>query len=265
MDHFLQRRDLPSFFRVQNVADRDLQLILNEAHQIPRAQGLILNTFEDLEGPILAQARSRCPNIYTIGPLHTHLKNQLPSPISSNSLWEEDSNCMTWSDTQPSKSVIYVSFGSITMATKDVLMEFWHATEERGYIVGWAPQEEVLNHPAIGGFLTHSGWNSTLESMVAGVPMICWLMFADQTTKSRFVGEAWKLGLDMKDTCERITIEKMVRDLMVVRKDEFVQSANRMTQLAREAVSEGGSSYCNWNRLMEYIRSMVGQGEFSNG
>ena len=141
------------------------------------------------------------------------------------------------------------------------LHNFLTATEERGYIVGWVPQEEVLNHPAIGGFLTHSGWNSTLESMVAGVPMICWPMFADQTVNSRFVGEAWKLGLDMKDTCDRVTIEKMVRDLMVVRKDEFVQSANRMTKLAREAVSEGGSSYCNLNRLIEYIRSMVGQGE----
>ncbi|GFY82152.1 hypothetical protein Acr_02g0003920 [Actinidia rufa] len=72
MERFLRRCDLPSFFRAQDVEDRDFQMILNETLQIPRAKALILNTFEDLEGPILAHARSVCPKIYTIGPLHTH-------------------------------------------------------------------------------------------------------------------------------------------------------------------------------------------------
>lgn len=76
-------------------------------------------------------------------------------------------------------------------------------TKARGYMVGWTPQEEVLNHLAIGGFLTHSGWNSTLESIVAGVRMICWTYFANQMVNSRFVSEVWKIGLDMKDTCDR--------------------------------------------------------------
>ncbi|PSS34511.1 7-deoxyloganetic acid glucosyltransferase [Actinidia chinensis var. chinensis] len=261
-------------------------MILNETLQIPRAKALILNTFEDLEGPILAHARSVCPKIYTIGPLHTHLKNRLQSPISSNSLWEEDSNCMTWLDTQPSRSVIYVSFGSIAMVSRDQLMEFWHGlvnsgkrflwvvrpgsvasegesqtstelvegTRERGYMAGWAPQEEVLAHEAVGGFLTHSGWNSILESIVAAVPMICWPWFGDQQINSRFVGEVWKLGLDMKETCDRVIIEKMVRDLMDDRREEFRQSADRMAELAKKAVREGGSSYCNLDRLIEDIR-----------
>ena len=127
---------------------------------------------------------------------------------------------MVWLDAQPLKSVIYVSFGSITVMTEDKLMEFWYClvnskkrflwairpnlvihgegqipvelvegTKDRGYMVGWVPQEEVLVHQAVGGFLTHSRWNSTLESIVAGVPMICWPYFADQQINSRFVSE----------------------------------------------------------------------------
>lgn len=137
-------------------------------------------------------------------------------------------------------------------------VEISEGTKVRGCIVAWAPQEEVLNHDAVGGFFTHSGWNSTLESIVAGVPMICWPYFADQTINSRFVSEVWKIGLDMKDTCDRVVIEQMIRDLMVVRKDEFIQSADRMAKIAKEAVSKGGSSYCNLDRLIEYIRSMIG-------
>uniref|UniRef100_A0A5B7A1W1 Glycosyltransferase n=1 Tax=Davidia involucrata TaxID=16924 RepID=A0A5B7A1W1_DAVIN len=293
MEGFLRRRDLPGFCRVDDIADPRLQMMKADIRQCPRAQALIQNTFDDLEGPILSQLRNHCPNLYSFGPLHAHLRVRLAekmkssSTLASGSFWEEDRSCMTWLDSQPSKSVIYVSFGSITVVTRDQLLEFWYGlvnsrqqflwvmrpdsiagesqipaelldgTKERGYMVGWAPQEEVLAHPAIGGFLTHSGWNSTLESIVAGVPMICWPYFADQTINSRFVSEVWKLGLDMKDTCDRLIIEKMVRDLMDVRKDEFQQRTDEMARLAKKAVSEGGSSSRNLDRLIEFIKSMI--------
>ncbi|CAL5322574.1 unnamed protein product [Camellia sinensis] len=134
--------------------------------------------------------------------------------------------------------------------------ELLETTKETGYIVGWAPQEDVLNHEAIGSFLTHSGWNSTLESIIAGVPMICWPYFIDQQVTSRFVGEVWRLGMDIKDTCDRVIVEKMIRDLMEVRKSEFVHLANRMAELARNAIGEGGSSYCNLDRLIEGLKLM---------
>ncbi|KAK9282879.1 hypothetical protein L1049_011104 [Liquidambar formosana] len=297
MEGFLRRRDLPGFCRVDDVSDQGFDVVMTETQKTSRADALILNTFEELEGPILSHIRSRCPILYTLGPLHAHLKTRLvaettssssPSPTqSSSSLWKEDRSCMTWLDARPSKSVIYVSFGSITVFTRDQFMEFWYGlvnskksflwvirpdsvagkdeesdipaelskgTKERGYMVDWAPQEEVLVHPAIGGFLTHSGWNSTLESIVAGVPMICWPYFSDQQVNSRFVSEVWKLGLDMKDTCDRGTVEKMVNDLMEVRQDEFNRSADMMAKLARKCVSEGGSSYLNLDRLIDDIR-----------
>ncbi|CAI9758165.1 unnamed protein product [Fraxinus pennsylvanica] len=61
------------------------------------------------------------------------------------------------------------------------------------------------------GFLRrrHSGWNSILESVAGGIPMLCWPYFADQTINSRFFSDVWKLGLDIKDNCDRMIIEKM--------------------------------------------------------
>ncbi|CAK9187026.1 unnamed protein product [Ilex paraguariensis] len=298
MEGFLRQRDLPSFCRASELIDStiQLQLVLKQVQKFPKAQGLILNTFEELEGHLLSHISTVCPNLYAIGPIHAHLKARLslspklkPKHSLSNSLWEEDKSCMAWLDAQPKKSVIYFSVGSNTVITRDQLMEFWHGlvnsgkrflwvrrpesvsggesmkgqipaellegTKERGCIVGWAPQEEVLGHPAIGGFLTHNGWNSTLESITEGVPMIGWPHFVDQQVNSRFVGEVWKVGLDMKDTCDRVIIEKMVRELMDERKGEFEESAKHLSKLARESVGEGGSSYCNLERLIEDIGS----------
>ncbi|CAK9135699.1 unnamed protein product [Ilex paraguariensis] len=291
MESFLRLRDLPSFCRVRDLNDQALQVVMSETQQTTQANGLILNTFEDLEESTLAQIRTHIPKLYPIGPLHAHLKARTafePESLlrSSNSLWEEDQSCMGWLDDQPLNSVIYVSFGSMTILTRDQLIEFWYGlvncgkpflwvirpnsvsgelqipaellegTKERGYMVAWAPQEEVLSHPAIGGFLTHSGWNSTLESIVSGVPMICWPYYADQQVNSRLVGEVWKIGMDMKDTCDRVMVEKMIGNLMEVRRDEFFRSANQMAKLARRSVGEGGSSYCSLDRLIEDIKLM---------
>ncbi|XVF83824.1 hypothetical protein PTKIN_Ptkin16aG0524200 [Pterospermum kingtungense] len=296
METFLRCRDLPSFCRAIDMADSVLQLVVKQTRKSLQAHSLILNTFEDLEGPILSHIRTKCPHIYAIGPIHAQLNTRLRAKYGesskpfSNSLWEVDRSCISWLDKQTKQSVMYVSFGSITITSREQLIELWYglvnsnkrfmwvvrpnsvtgpdgegedvpvelleATKDRGYIVGWAPQEEVLNHPAVGGFLTHSGWNSTFESVVAGVPMICWPYFADQQINSRFVSEVWKIGLDMKDVCDRKVVEKMVNELMVDRREEFVKSAAEMSKLANESVSVGGSSYSNLDRLIEDIRLM---------
>ncbi|RDX61715.1 7-deoxyloganetic acid glucosyltransferase, partial [Mucuna pruriens] len=101
-----------------------------------------------------------------------------------------------------------------------------------------------------------AGGTQPLESLVAGVPMICWPYFADQQINSRFVSDVWKLGLDMKDVCDRRVVENMVNDLMVHRKEEFLRSAQPMAMLAHNTVSPVGSSYSYLDDLIQYIISI---------
>lgn len=137
-------------------------------------------------------------------------------------------------------------------------MEFAVGIRERWCIVNWAPQEEVLAHKAVGGFLTHSGWNSTLEGISAGVPMICWPQLGDQPVNSRCVSEMWRIGIDMKGPCDRWRIEKMVRDVMEdrIRKGEIIKSTAKNAVMARDSVGEGGSSFRSIEKLIEDIRSI---------
>lgn len=291
LETVLRRRDLPSICRFE--PDHPfIQFFVGQTSKMSRASALILNTFDDLEGPIVSQLHSIFPKIYTIGPLHDLMKSRADSPSSDSSngsLSQQERTCITWLDSQPSKSVVFVSFGSLVVLSHDQLMEFWHGlvnskkpflwviradlmsennkmgevpaelmkeTSERGCIASWVPQEEVLSHRAVGGFLTHSGWNSTLESICAGVPMICWPIITDQQVNSRCVSDIWKIGLDMKDTCNRSTVEKMVRDLMEGKREDILKSSTSFAGKASQSVKVGGSSYNNIDKLIEDIRSI---------
>ncbi|KAG5616043.1 hypothetical protein H5410_015867 [Solanum commersonii] len=265
MEGVMRRRDLPSYCRATDLDIPIIQHVIKKGKHIVQAQALILNTFEALEGPILSQFRALCPNIYAIRPLHTQMKAKLASQslptIGSLATMSKAQFLEFWYGLVNSKTnFLWVQRpGSIIGLEDDdinVPMELVESTKERGCIVSWAPQEEVLAHPSIGGFLTHCGWNSTLESIVEGVPMICWPYFVDQQVNSRYVGEVGKLGLDMKDVCDRATIERMVIQVMDVKKIEFLERAKQMSNLAIASVGEGGASYQDLERLIEDIRLM---------
>ncbi|GKE89303.1 hypothetical protein Tco_1566778, partial [Tanacetum coccineum] len=134
-EHIIRRRDLAIFCRSDELSNPVIDLVVKEARSVPQAQGLIINTFEELDGLILPHMRKFCPNIYAIGPLHSLHKAQLLAADTTlvsqettftNSVWKEDRSCLTWLDKHPPKSVLYVSIGSLATMTVDQLLEIWH-------------------------------------------------------------------------------------------------------------------------------------------
>ncbi|KAK4722437.1 hypothetical protein R3W88_012670 [Solanum pinnatisectum] len=133
--------------------------------------------------------------------------------------------------------------------------EFVEQTKERGMLTSWCPQEQVLSHSAIRGFLTHSGWNSTLESIDNGVPMICWPFFAEQQTNCWFKCTQWGIGMEIDNNVKRDEVKSLVRELMAGEKGKYrKKKAMEWKKLAEEAAKKPtGSSYVNIDKLINEI------------
>nr|WIW42667.1 UDP-glycosyltransferase [Nicotiana tabacum] len=158
-----------------------------------------------LEREVLESLQSLLLPVYAIGSLHLlmkHVDDKTLEDLRSN-LWKEENRPLMWLDSKKLNSVVYVNFVSITLMTPGQLIEFawglansqldflWilrpdivsgekavlppkflEEIKERGMLASWCPQEQVRSHPAVGGFFTHGGWNSTLESIGSEVPIV---------------------------------------------------------------------------------------------
>lgn len=279
----IRLRDLSSFIRTTDLDDTFLKDELEAAKCALEASGLILNTFDHMEREVMDALKSFFPRIYTVGPLAMLLNQIKGSPKDSMrlSLWEEDDSCKEWLNTQKNASVVYVSFGSLTILTRQQMMEFawgladsnhpflWiirpnlldngHAalpeefikeTAGRSFFASWCHQTEVLAHPSIGGFLTHSGWNSMLESVRGGVPIICWPGFADQYTNCRYACKEWGIGMEIDQEVKREQVKELVVELMEgERGQQMRKNAMKWKKMAEQSTAGGGTSYDNLGRL----------------
>jgi hypothetical protein len=134
---------------------------------------------------------------------------------------------------------------------------FEAAVQDRCKLVQWAPQEEVLAHRAVGGFWTHNGWNSTLESICEGVPMMCMPQFADQPMNSRYVEQAWGVGFALEGVLERGRIEEAVRKLMKGKEGgEMRERAKELKDKVGDCLKIGGSSHIAIDMLVNYLLTM---------
>ncbi|XP_060173247.1 7-deoxyloganetin glucosyltransferase-like [Lycium barbarum] len=284
----IRLRDLPNFFRTTNPDEYMIKFVLQETERSRKASAIVLNTFETLESEVLESLRTLLPPVYSIGPLHLLVKDVDGENLKGlrSSLWKEEPECIQWLDTKEPNSIVYVNFGSITVMTPNQLIEFawglansqqeflWiirpdivsgyesilppdfvEETKNRGMLASWCSQEEVLSHPAIGGFLTHSGWNSTLESISNGVPMICWPFFAEQQTNCWFSVTKWGIGMEIDNNVKRDEVESLVRELMVGEKGkEMKKKAIEWKNLAKISAKEhSGSSYVNIEKVVNDI------------
>ncbi|KAF8690540.1 hypothetical protein HU200_040902 [Digitaria exilis] len=134
---------------------------------------------------------------------------------------------------------------------------FEAAVQDRGKLIQWAPQRDVLAHRAVGGFWTHNGWNSTLESIGEGVPMICRPQFADQWMNARYVEKTWGVGFELEGVLERGKIAKAIRKLMKEREgDEMRERAKELTNRVDDCMKIGGSSHVAIDMLVNYLLSV---------
>jgi hypothetical protein len=132
--------------------------------------------------------------------------------------------------------------------------EFSAETEGRSMMSTWCPQAKVLEHEAVGVFLTHSGWNSTLESISGGVPMVCWPFFAEQQTNCRYKCTEWGIGMEIGDEVRRAQVEVMIREAMEGEKGREMR--RRVMELRDSAVASArrdGRSIRNVDRLINEV------------
>ena len=262
------------------ILDRDAPAyhgMLYYSQHLPESNGIIVNTFEEFE-PKAVQAihdgacllNRPTPPIYCIGPLIGEARDR--------------HGCLTWMDKQPSRSVVFLCFGRRGTFSREQIKEiakglensgqrflwvvknpkeesadvdlevllpegFPERTRERGLVVkAWAPQAAVLNHPSLGGFVTHCGWNSVLEAVSAGVPMAAWPLYAEQQLIKAVLVEDMKMAVGVEERDEDgfvkgEEVEKRVRELMEgEERRELRERSRKMRELALEAWREKGSS-----------------------
>ncbi|CAM0913933.1 unnamed protein product [Alopecurus aequalis] len=285
----LRLRDMPSFVRTTDPDDFMFKFFIHETAGMSQASGVIINTFDELDAPLLDAMSRLLPPIYTVGPLHLTARNNVPddSPVAvlGSSLWKEQDAPLRWLDGRAPGSVVYVNFGCQTVISNEQLLEFawglantgyaflWilrpdlvmghqamlppefsKATEGRSMLSTWCPQAKVLEHEAVGVFLTHSGWNSSLESIAGGVPMLCWPFFAEQQTNCRYKCTEWGIGMEIANNLTRAEVEAMIREAMEGEKGRDMR--RRVTDLRDSAVASAwrhGRSMDNVDRLIKDV------------
>ncbi|CAK8559991.1 unnamed protein product [Lathyrus sativus] len=122
---------------------------------------------------------------------------------------------------------------------------FLERTKGQGFVMcGWAPQVEVLKHDAIGAFLTHCGWNSSLESIVHGVPMIAWPLFAEQRSNAELVTNGLRIAMRPKCDSKGIVVKEEVVNVIkgVMESEEIEGRVKELQKFANCAMMEDGSS-----------------------
>nr|QSM19620.1 glycosyltransferase [Arnebia euchroma] len=246
------------------------------------AEWIVFNSSKEFE-PAACDLNPRC---LPVGPLIESEDSKRTSG-AAGSFWLEDTSCMDWLDTKPPESVIYVAFGSAASLnqhefdelalgletsghsflwvvrsdlTRGTLLNypvgFLERVADQGKIVEWAPQELVLAHPSVACFLTHCGWNSTMESVGRGIRLLCWPSFADQFHNASYISDIWKVGLKLtKDKSGIISKHEIKTKIELLLSDKSLKvNAANLKKESQESVLPEGSSFKNFEKFLNLLR-----------
>ena len=240
----------------------------------------------------IIESMSSLKPIIPIGPLVS------PSLLGANQdqtldgenldMWKADDHCMKWLDKQARSSVVYISFGSLLKSSENQVesiatalrnrgvsflwvlrpkenaqnVAVWQemVQEGQGVVIEWGPQERILSHVAISCFVTHCGWNSTIETVAAGVPVVAYPSWTDQQIDARLLVDVFGIGVRMRnDAVEgELKVTEVERCIEAVTKGTAAAGMRKrvteLKQAARLAMAPGGSSAQN---LDSFIRDIT--------
>lgn len=269
----IRTRDLPEGVLFGNLESCFSNMLHKMGRALPQAAAVFINSFEELDPSITKDLKSRFEKFLNIGPFNMIS----PAPPVADTY-----GCITWLDKQKPASVAYLSFGSVTTPPPHELVAlaealetsgvpflwslkdnskvhlpdgFLERTASQGLLVAWTPQFEVLAHRAVGVFITHCGWNSLLESIAGGVPMICRPFFGDQRLNGRMVEDAWKIGLLVEDGVFRKhgVLNCLDKVLSQDSGEKLRENIRALKQLAKKSIGPNGSSFNNFVALSDLV------------
>lgn len=256
--------------------------------------GLVVNTFAELEGVYLDHLKKELGHdrVWAVGPLKPLVDDEQSGPAKrgGSSSVPVDS-ILSWLDKCADRKVVYVCFGTVSVLRNDQMealafgleksgVHFVWAVKEptkahldggfgrvppgfedrvagRGLVIkGWAPQVLILGHRAIGAFLTHCGWNSILESTVAGVSMLAWPLLSDQFINATLVVDHLKVATRV---CEGVQVvpnsDDLARAFIESVSDDRAERhrAARLREAAVQATKDGSSSSKDVESLIDHL------------
>ncbi|KAJ8769082.1 hypothetical protein K2173_024078 [Erythroxylum novogranatense] len=290
----LLTEDLPSFVLPSNPFGSIPKLFSDVFQNMKKYTRILGNSFYELEKDAINSMSDLCPFL-PIGPLvPTSILGEEEEEEGQDTgveMWKAENSCIEWLNKQEPSSVIYVSFGSLVVLAAKQMQSiatalrnarrpfiwvvkqpdtprpdgsgqlptgFLEETKDQGLVLSWSPQTKVLANVALGCFITHCGWNSVLETIVAGFPVIAYPQWTDQPTIAKLIVDVFGKGLRLRENKDGVVseqeIEHCIREVMDgPRSEQLKSNAMAFKREAAVAVASGGSSAWNIQLFVDEI------------
>ncbi|KAK4803742.1 hypothetical protein SAY86_003559 [Trapa natans] len=285
----LKHDEIPSFLHPTTPYPFLREAILGQYKNLEKAFCVLMDTLQEAELEVIDHTSRICP-IKAVGPLFK--SRQAPSASVRGDFVKAEGGCIGWLDSKPLGSVVYISFGSVACLKQDQCEElalgllesgvnfmwvlkqpdknvvfkpvtlpegFLEKAGDKGKLVEWSPQEQVLAHPSLACFITHCGWNSSIEALTSGVPVVAYPLWGDQVINAKYMVDVFKVGLRLaRGEAEMVTRDVVAKCLLEATEGpkaaEIKENALKWKAAAEAAITEGGSSDQNIQDFVDEVK-----------